>query len=92
VIGPVLAWFGPDSDRAIGLREAGVVREAGDALRDRFLDRVAPLLEPAGIDPSMEAAGEGSFDEARRRTRAGGPDEQTVRRIRGDHNRAFLMD
>lgn len=92
-LGPVLAWFGPDSDRTAALREAGVVSEAGDELRTRFLERVAPLLEQVGVDASGAADPDAErFDEARRRSRSGGPDEETVRRIRGDHNRAFLMD
>jgi ring-1,2-phenylacetyl-CoA epoxidase subunit PaaC len=92
-LGPVLTWFGPASDRAAGLRDAGVVDATGDELRARFSDRVAPLLELAGIDPDRAAEPSAApFDEARRRSRPGGPDEETVRRIRGDHNRAFLMD
>jgi ring-1,2-phenylacetyl-CoA epoxidase subunit PaaC len=91
VLGPALAWFGPESDRATGLRDAGVVQAAGDALRSRFLERVGPLLEQVGVEAG-EATGAGDFDEARRRTRGGGPDAETVARIRGDHNRAFLMD
>lgn len=92
-LGPVRAWFGPESERAAGLRDAGVVDAAGDALRARYIERIAPLLELADIDPDQaDEPGAGRFDEARRRSRAGGPDVETVRRIRGDHNRAFLMD
>jgi hypothetical protein len=32
------------------------------------------------------------FDEAWRRTPGSGPDAATIRKIRGDRNRAFLMD
>jgi ring-1,2-phenylacetyl-CoA epoxidase subunit PaaC len=92
VLEPVLAWFGPDSDRAAALREAGVVAESGTALRDRFADRVAPLLQEAGLAADAGRGDVDGFDEARRRGRPGGPDEETVRRIRGDRNRAFLMD
>ena len=87
----VLAWFGPDSERAAGLKEAGVVDAAGSGLRDRFRDRVAPVLQLVDVDVGVEPELDG-FDEARRRTDRGGPDEETIRRIRGDRNRAFLMD
>jgi ring-1,2-phenylacetyl-CoA epoxidase subunit PaaC len=102
IIPRVLVWFGPDSPRAGSLRDASVVAETGPALRSRFLDRVRPLLEPIGLDvPVTGDAGEtwhaeappaGEFDEVRRRSGGGGPDAETIRRIRGDHNRAFLMD
>ena len=87
----VLAWFGPDSERAAGLKEAGVVDAAGSGLRARFRDRVAPILELGEVDAAAEPALDG-FDETRRRADGGGPDEETIRRIRGDRNRAFLMD
>jgi ring-1,2-phenylacetyl-CoA epoxidase subunit PaaC len=94
----VLEWFGPDSERGHGLVSAGVVDGAGLALRERFLARVRPLLEQADVEvPEISGRSAGSdefgeFDEARRRAGGGGPDEDTVRRIRGDHNRAFLME
>jgi ring-1,2-phenylacetyl-CoA epoxidase subunit PaaC len=91
VIGPVLNWFGPASDRSRGLEEAGVVSDDGPALRARFLERVAPLLEMVGVDAPHEGW-DGGFDEARRRPTEGGPDEETIQKIRGDRNRAFLMD
>jgi ring-1,2-phenylacetyl-CoA epoxidase subunit PaaC len=91
ILDAVLAWFGPESDRATALREAGVVQAVGDALRSRFLERVGPLLKQVGIEAEGRPVADG-FDEARRRTGSGGPDPETVRRIRGDHNRAFLMD
>lgn len=92
VLEPVLRWFGSDSERADGLEDAGVVAEAGSSLRARFLERVGGLLE------AVDVAGPGShdftgFDEATRRSSgAAGPDEETIRKIRGDRNRAFLMD
>lgn len=93
ILDPVLAWFGPDSERATGLRDAGVVADAGSALRGRFVERVAGLLAEAGTDGVADRAVEpASFDESRRRTRPGGPDEESIRKIRGDRNRAFLMD
>lgn len=91
----VLGWFGPESERSRGLESAGVVDGTGPQLRQRFLDRLGPLLERAGVEvPELagQSAGSGEFDEARRRAGGGGPDEDTIRKIRGDHNRAFLMD
>lgn len=89
-LGPVLQWFGPDSERAASLKEAGVVDAAGSELRARFLERVAPLLEL--IDQTVPEPDFAGFDEARRRSASGGPDEETIRKIRGDRNRAFLLD
>ncbi|MGH7481183.1 MAG: 1,2-phenylacetyl-CoA epoxidase subunit PaaC [Longimicrobiales bacterium] len=98
----LLAWFGPDSERARELLDADVVDAAGSELRARYLGRVAPLLEALGQGPMSQGSGtrgQGSsivpadFDEARRRSAsAGAPDEVTIRRLRGDLNRAFLMD
>lgn len=90
VLAPVLQWFGPDSERGGSLKEAGVADAAGSELRARFLERVGPLLDEVGVkagEPELDG-----FDEARRRMTAGGPDEATIQKIRGDRNRAFLMD
>lgn len=93
VLDPVLRWFGPDSERAGELKDAGVVSEAGSALRRRFVERVASLLEMVGVDqPADDGSGDAAFDEARRRSGAGAPDPETIEKIRGDRNRAFLMD
>jgi ring-1,2-phenylacetyl-CoA epoxidase subunit PaaC len=90
----VLAWFGPDSDRARTLREYAVVSDAGSGLRTRFVKRVSDLLAGAGMDADEADRADDAegFDEARRRTSDGGPDEETIRKIRGDRNRPFLMD
>lgn len=90
-LGPALAWFGPDSERAKALTDADVVAAAGSPLRQRFLARVAPKLERVGVKAGDVVVDE-SFDEARRRASAGGPDEETIRKVRGDRNRTFLMD
>jgi ring-1,2-phenylacetyl-CoA epoxidase subunit PaaC len=86
-----LAWFGPDSDRATALRAAGVVDASGGELRARFLERTSPVLQLVDVASPGEPELDG-FDEARRRMADGGPDEETIRKIRGDRNRAFLMD
>lgn len=91
----ILRWFGPDSERARLVVEAGVVDAAGSALRERYLERIGALLDELGARgaalrsyaPSFEG-----FDEARRRVSATGPDAETVARIRGDKNRMFLVD
>lgn len=90
VLPVVLQWFGPDSDGARELTETGVVDAAGSSIRQRFLDRVGPLLEQAGA--TAPEPGFDGFDEARRRTAGGGPDPEVIRKIRGDRNRDFLMD
>lgn len=89
----VLAWFGPDSDRARALVDAGVVDAAGSALRARFVERVAPLLQDVGI-PASDAVPPGldAFDEVRRRMGSPGPDPAVIAQVRGDRNRVFLMD
>jgi ring-1,2-phenylacetyl-CoA epoxidase subunit PaaC len=94
-IGPdVYRWFGPDSERANALVEAGIADAAGSTLRDRLTDRMRPLMEDAFGEPVIAAAEPtfDGFDEAKRRTRPEGPDEATIRQVRGDKNRAFLMD
>jgi ring-1,2-phenylacetyl-CoA epoxidase subunit PaaC len=91
---PLLVWFGPDSDHAHALLEAGVANAAGTGLRTRFIERVAPLIALveagdafADIEPDFTG-----FEEASRRCNATGPDAATIARVRGDRNRAFLMD
>ena len=91
ILPTVLAWFGPDSERAEQLKQAGVVNASGSALRERLLERVAPLLERVGVEAPGSVDVEG-FDEGRRRKGAGGPDEETIQRVRGDRNRDFLME
>jgi len=95
----ILGWFGPDSQRAEALVDAGVVSSAGSTLRERYLERIGPLLAElddsdeiettAGLTVTPDLAG---FDETRRRLRSGGPDPETVAKVRGDKNRAFLTE
>ena len=94
VMEPVLRWFGRDDGAGGALAGEGVMDAAPGALRARFLQRVAPLLAEAGLDGRYDDPDPdfGDFDEARRRSGGGGPDEATIQRIRGDRNRAFLMD
>ena len=94
VLPVVLRWFGPDSARMKEMLSDGVVDGNGSELRTRFLQRVAPLLAHAqevgavrDIEPDFDG-----FDEVSRRSHNRGPDAATITRIRGDKNRAFLMD
>lgn len=89
----VLRWFGPDSDRARSLVEEGVTSVAGSDLRQRFTHRIEPLLASIGAaDLVRDTPDFQGFDEARRRSGDETPDAATIQRIRGDRNRAFLMD
>jgi ring-1,2-phenylacetyl-CoA epoxidase subunit PaaC len=90
----VMRWFGPDSERANALVDAGVADAAGSSLRERFDAKLAPLFDQAFRASPLAAAAASfdGFDETTRRVAADGPDEQTIRNVRGDKNRAFLMD
>jgi ring-1,2-phenylacetyl-CoA epoxidase subunit PaaC len=92
----ILAWFGPDAGPDRLLHELGIVDAFGSAMRTRYLERVAPFLEAAGVSSGTDAAHTAlqwnDFDASTRRTSAGAPDERTIAKIRGDKNRAFLMD
>jgi ring-1,2-phenylacetyl-CoA epoxidase subunit PaaC len=89
----VLRWFGPDSERSRALVEEGVVDAAGSALRARFIERVRALGDGLGLDAALASGVDfADFDETRRRGAGTVPDAETIRHVRGDHNRAFLMD
>jgi len=93
VLAPVTRWFGPDTDAARALVDSGVAAASGSALRARYLECVAPLLEQFGVDAASFANPDfGGFDETTRRTAGSAPDATTIARIRGDKNRMFLMD
>ena len=90
----LLRWFGPDSERAGALRNEGVASLTGTALRERFLERVRPLLVEIGAGDGLPAMAPSftGFDESSRRTTRRGPDTRTLEQVRGDRNRLFLMD
>lgn len=91
----ILRWFGPDSERARDIVEAGIVDASGSALRERYLERIGELLDELGARGAAlrsHAPSFDGFDEARRRVSTAGPDAETVARIRGDKNRMFLVD
>ncbi len=75
-------WFGPDGGGALApLVAAGVLRDAGEAVRRRFLRRIGPLLHEAGLASPLRADGDGwvaaqplpwaGWDESCRRMRRG---------------------
>ena len=72
----VLQWFGRD----------------GDALRSGYLDRVAPLLALVGVDGKGMKPEFADFREDFRRPANTAPDAGVIAKVRGDLNRAFLMD
>jgi len=87
----IMRWFGPDTGRNRDILDAGIANAAGAELRKRFAERVKSLLdivqEPPPAEPDFT-----DFDDVTRRTRDTAPDADTVRRMRGDKNRQFLMD
>ena len=65
----------------------------GDNLRRAWAERVGPVLEAAGrAEIARSTADFAGFNENTRRVSAAGPDAATIARVRGDKNRAFLMD
>jgi 1,2-phenylacetyl-CoA epoxidase catalytic subunit len=93
---PCLRWFGRnDADMWAKLTDEKVVDGGPDDLRSRWLERVGPLLERVGVDvpsPSGDSLSWDGWDDDRRRTGPGGLDGDTLARVRGDKNRAMLMD
>ena len=98
-MGPSLRWFGR-SEAGFGqlLEAAGVSAGDPDSLRQAWLDRVVPVLAEAGLEElaaDFEASAGldwSSWNQERRRGGPGGPDAETLARIRGDKNRSMLMD
>lgn len=99
-----LRWFGPDDDEtARALSDAGITDRDAAGLRARWLERVAPVVESVGLGLAESTGGNGAWrsraapawdewDPHLRRGREGGPDADTLRRVRGDKNRPLLMD
>lgn len=85
-----LAWLAPADEPARLLCEAGFTA-AGEVLRNGFLAEVAPLLERIGIETSAVEPDRSRWDEERGRG-PGMPDEDGVRRARGDKNRALFVE
>jgi len=100
--GACSAVFGPEDDPVVAtLEEAGVVRGGSAWMRSRWLERVGPSIEAAGLD-LVRREGDGwatdvgpewgDWSAERRRLRPGGPDEDTLARARGDRNRDLVID
>jgi ring-1,2-phenylacetyl-CoA epoxidase subunit PaaC len=89
----VQRWFGLDSDAARALHAAGLVAGIPSELRRQWQQRVQPVADASGdqqlLTREPDLAG---FNERTRRTATAGPDAATIARVRGDKNRAFLMD
>ena len=94
VLPRVLQWFGPDSPLAHGLLEGSIVNAAGSTLRNRYLERAAPLLAELDLGGALSSLepDHSKFDETSRREPGTAPDAATIAKVRGDKNRAFLMD
>ena len=93
---PCLRWFGRGEGEVwAALDEDSVIDGSPDVQRARWLERVGPLLEVVGLDVKATAGSRldwSRWDGARRRAGEGGPDAETLARVRGDKNRAMLMD
>lgn len=95
-LGPCLRWFGRQGGEIwAALAEAEVIDGDPDTQRRRWLERVGPMLEAVdltGPDPAGAELDWAGWDDARRRSGSGGPDDDTLARVRGDKNRSMLMD
>ena len=93
---PCLRWFGRgDGPLWAALVEAEVIDGSPDTQRTRWLARVGSLLDEVGLEipPAADADLDwDGWDDTRRRSGSGGPDDDTLARVRGDKNRAMLMD
>jgi phenylacetate-CoA oxygenase PaaI subunit len=66
---------------------------SGAAMRQSWTERVAPVLAAAGREELARTTPDFTgFAETTRRVSTSGPDATTIAHVRGDKNRAFLMD
>lgn len=91
-----LRWLGQEDAPGIRRLVAEELVTAGpDTLRECFRTRVAPVLAdalgavPAALTAEPDWSG---WDDARRRAGGAGPDPETLARVRGDKNRAMLLE
>jgi 1,2-phenylacetyl-CoA epoxidase catalytic subunit len=57
-----LCWFGPDREPGLEqLVEAGIVSHRNEELRQTFLERLAAVTEPAGVELPITAASDGTW-------------------------------
>ena len=98
-----LRWFGaPDGELVGRLSGAEICDASPDELRARWLGRVGPFVEEAGLLLARRAEdGEwmsvadpdwSEWDGSRRRSGQGALNNETLAGVRGDKNRAMLMD
>ncbi len=94
VLPRVVEWFGVQGGRGTLLARAGVCAGEPDDLRGAFLAMnpsiLGALWENEPPAPSFGFATD-DFDDVRRRG-PGGPDAETIARVRGDLNRDFLVE
>jgi phenylacetate-CoA oxygenase PaaI subunit len=95
-LGPCMRWFGRgEGGLWAALVDAEIIDGTPDTQRARWLSRVGSLLAEVGLEipPAADADLDwDGWDDARRRSGTGGPDHETLARVRGDKNRAMLMD
>ena len=85
-------WFGPEGERARAMIDAGLVGETPGEMRCRYAGRVGGLLELVGVSLPADAPDFTDFREDFRRDGGATPDPDVIAKLRGDRNRAFLMD
>jgi ring-1,2-phenylacetyl-CoA epoxidase subunit PaaC len=97
-----LRWFGPNDDDV--LADARFTTAGADDLRRQYLERIGPVLSDCGLADALPLSRSddgwsytrdldwSGWDNARRRGGGTGPDEETIARVRGDKNRAMLLD
>ena len=89
----VQRWFGSDDGNGKLLHANGLAGALPAQLRQQWEDRIRVVAAATdnesllGRQPSFD-----DFDDATRRTMGSAPDAATIARVRGDKNRAFLMD
>ncbi len=91
---PILEWFGREGGRGSVLARAGAVSGGPDDLRLLFMALNEPIvgtLRPQGSEAWSFGFATDDFDDVRRRG-PGGPDAETIARVRGDLNRDFLVE
>lgn len=98
----VARWFGREEDPGWAeLRSRGWVGWGPEEARARWLATIGPALDVLGV-PGLERRGDAwaltatidwdPWDPDRRRAAPGGPDPDTLARVRGDRNRALLVE
>jgi phenylacetate-CoA oxygenase PaaI subunit len=95
-----LRWFGADDGLVARLAGAEVSDAGPEELRARWLTRVAPAVAEAGLDLAKRSNGTwampdldwAQWNPSRRRTGDGRLNDETLAGVRGDKNRAMLMD